>query len=209
MGPYIVHAFSDSSWLQDVDTHPTQDAATIFGPDARITDFTGYYLCGPDNPAYEGKPDDSGDPSMIFAGWDIKKAEFLPSTTGDWRPWPWPPGVDPYILGIHGSPVEPAFVRGDTQEIVAPWAVGAWARGSEGLKIEVRPLTDPMVLMCCSAAPLGQAMADETGRMTWGPTGDISLGAAVVNLADRSAGIMVKAILYRTKDGRPGRFRSA
>ena len=90
MGSYIVHAFSDSSWLQDVDTHPTQDAATIFGPDARITDFTGYYLCGPDNPAYEGKPDDSGDPSMIFAGWEVKEAEFLPSAAGDWPPWPWP-----------------------------------------------------------------------------------------------------------------------
>jgi hypothetical protein len=208
MGPYIINAFSDSPWLKDVDALPAQDAAAILGPNASIVDFTGYYLSGPDNRDYRGTPGDSGDPSMTFAGWDIEKAEFLPPAAADWRPWPWPAGADPFILAIHGNPSEAAFVRGDTREMVAPWAVGAWARGTEGLNIEARPLTDPLVLMTCNAAPLGQAMADETGRMTFAPSGDISLGAAPVSLTDRSAGIMARVILYRTGD-RPGRFRSA
>jgi hypothetical protein len=41
------------------------------------------------------------------------------------------------------------------------------------------------------------------------PNGDISLGAEAISLADESAGVAVKVVLYRTKEGLPGQFRSA
>ena len=57
MGPYSLHAFADNPWLQDVSAHPHPDVVAILAPEARIVDFTGYYLAGPDNLAYEGEPD--------------------------------------------------------------------------------------------------------------------------------------------------------
>jgi hypothetical protein len=209
MGAYILFAFSGNPWLQDVATHPYPDVATILAPGARIVDFTGYYLSGPDNPAYEGEPGSLAKPAETYVSWDEKQAEFLPSTIEDWRPWPWPPGVEPCILAIHGSPKEMAFASPDMRELVAPWAVGAWASGAEDLKIDVRPPVDPMVLMCCNAASSRQAMADEVGRLVWAPTGDIGLGAEAISLADASAGVKARVSLYRTEDGHAGRFRSA
>lgn len=209
MGPYIIHSFSECLRSQDVDAGSVQDVAAILAPGARIADFTGYYLSGPDNPDYEEDPAGPGDQGQAFVSWDSRKVRFLPSTASDWRPWPWPPSVDPFFLGIHGSLTTAAFVRDDTGEQVAPWAVGGWARGIEDLKAEIRPVVDPIVLMCCHALPLCESMANETGRVVWASTGDFRLGAEVVSLADSSAGVMAKATLSRTADGRPGQFRSA
>jgi phosphatidylserine/phosphatidylglycerophosphate/cardiolipin synthase-like enzyme len=210
MGPYFLYAFSGNPWLQDVAPHPCPpDVAAVLAPQARIVDFTGYYLAGEENPAYQ--PDSAGlaTPAVTYVSWDEKQAKFLPSTAQDWRPWPWPPDAEPYILGIHGSSGDPAFVGTDMREAAAPWAVGSWIRGVAGMKVAVRPLEDPVVLMSCGAARSVQTIADETGRMAWGPTGDISLGAEPVSLTEASAGVRVIVSLHRTTDGRPGRFRSS
>jgi hypothetical protein len=210
MGPFSLHVFSGDSWLRDAAADPgASDAASILAPGARIVDFSGYYLSGPENPAYRGASADLATPAVTYVSWDEGRAEFLPPAAGDWRPWPWPPGADPFILGIHGSSGEPAFSGPDMRAAAAPWAVGSWIRGLAGLKIAVRPLADPVVLMSCTAARSAQAMADETGRLVWGPTGDVSLGGEPVSLADPAAGVRAVVRLDRTADGRPGRFRSA
>jgi hypothetical protein len=179
MGGFIIHTFSER--LQPyIDTQSIKDAAQIFTPYSLISDFSGYYISGPANPGYERNQSGFDDNGMRLASWDSKNVEFLPSIADDWRPWPWPHGIDPFFLFIDGSPTGRAFVRDDTQELIVAWAVGRWARRSEGLKTKVRPLVAPIVLLCCNAAPLCQAMADETGRMTWGPTGGFGLGAKVV-----------------------------
>ena len=123
MGPYSLYAFSGNPWLQDVAPHPCPpDVAAVLAPQARLVDFTGYYLAGEENPAYQ--PDSAGlaTPAVTYVSWDEKQARFLPSTARDWRPWPWPPDAEPYILGIHGSSGDPAFVGTDMREAAAPWA---------------------------------------------------------------------------------------
>ncbi|MFE5564825.1 hypothetical protein ACFQ68_07530 [Amycolatopsis japonica] len=208
MGGFTLHASSLAPWARAAAVHPRRDIATILAPRAKIADFTGYYLRGPDNPAYQGKPAGAAEQIRVVT-WNKKQAEFLPSTADDWRPWPWPSEVDPYLLLIHGTRAEMALAIRGMEERVAPSAVGAWARSHDGLRIEIRPLTDPMVLMSCDTAATRQTMADEVGRLVWAPTGAVSLGAEPIDLADRSAGVRVRVGLSRTKDGRPGRFRSA
>ncbi|MDT5025193.1 MAG: hypothetical protein QOE61_1619, partial [Micromonosporaceae bacterium] len=188
---------------------PLLDVVTILAPNAALVDFTGYYLCGPDNPYFERQSAESGSSIVVVVTWDKTQAKFLPSTRDDWRPWPWPRGVDPYMLVMHGNDAQLALVIGDTQKPVAPWALGSWARRTPGLNIEVRPLVDPLVLMGCMAAWSRQWVADEVGRLVWAPTGDISLGAEPINLADKSVGVKASVALHRTADGRAGRFLSA
>ena len=92
----------------------------------------------------------------------------------------------------------------------APWALGAWIRGLlGGLRAGARPLADPVVLMACAAARSARAVADETGRLVWGPTGDVSLGGEPVRLGDPAAGVRACVRLGPAADGRAGRFRSA
>jgi phosphatidylserine/phosphatidylglycerophosphate/cardiolipin synthase-like enzyme len=208
MGPYSLYAFSGNSWLQDVAPDPDLDVAAILAPQAKIVDFTGYYLCGPANPAYKGTSAGLPGSGVTDVSWDEQQAEFLPSAAGDWRSWPWPRGAEPFILGIHGSPAGSAFSGPDMSGLAAPWAVGSWIAGLAGLKLAVRPLADPIVLMSCGAARSGQVLADATGRLVWAPTGGISVGGEPVSLADASAGARARVSLDRAQDGRPGRFRS-
>jgi hypothetical protein len=63
--------------------------------------------------------------------------------------------------------------------------------------------------MSCAGARGIQAAADEVGRLALGPTGDSAIGARAVSLDDEPAGVRVGVLLYRTEDGRDGRFGSA
>ncbi|MFG2525966.1 hypothetical protein [Streptomyces sp. NPDC048527] len=209
MGGLTVHASSPDAWIRYAAARPGRDAREIFAPGARISDFSGYYLCGPDNPAYQGQPGGSEKSAPVAVTWDAKQVEFLPSTAANWRPWPWPAEVDPVVLLLHGNSTHLGLgIRGGL-EPVDPWAVGAWARDTDRLELKVRPLADPLVVMSCGAAGSRQTMADEVGRLVWAPTSNIALGAEAVDLADRSAGVRARVGLLRTPDDRVGQFRSA
>lgn len=212
MGDLTVHASTialtaDSTAV----THSQLDASTIFGHAPKIVDFTGYYLCGPGNPAYAGQPVDEEQPagSVHVVVWDVTQEEFLPSTSSDRRPFPWPPGIRPPVLVVHSDGTVMAFVVGDQEKYYPLAAVGAWARLSHDLGLGARPLVDPLVLLSCFGARSSQTMADEVGRLVWGPTGDVSIGASAISLADEAAGLRVGITLYRTEDGRAGRFGSS
>jgi hypothetical protein len=209
LGRYIIHAFSNNSWLQAAVKNPYPGMSEILAPGAKIVDFSGYYVSGPKNPTYAGRPPDQDRQAETYVSHDETKAEFLPSTADDWRPWPWHPDVEPYVQGIHGSDTGLAFASHDLRTLVVPWAVGAWIGRADALKTGTRPLTDPVVLIACNAARSRQTMADQTGRLAWGPTGDITTGAQAISLTDASAGVQAITSLYPTDDGRPGRFRSA
>ena len=47
------------------------------------------------------------------------------------------------------------------------------------------------------------------GRLVWSPTGDVTIGASAISLADKSAGVRVGVTLYPAEDGRACRFGSA
>jgi hypothetical protein len=206
MGPYDLHVFAGYPWLPEAVADSGLDVAMVLAPGG-IADFTGYYLPGPVNPAYQGRTAGLAERVITEVSWDRAQVEFLPSAATDRRPWPWLPRVQPFILGIHGSIGEPAFASPDMRELVAPQAVGAWVAGLTHLK--VRPLTDPIVLMSCAAARSLEVIADETGRLAYGSTGDISIGAEPVSLASPSAGVRAQVSLYSTDDGLDGQFRSA
>jgi hypothetical protein len=187
------------------------DASVIFGAGARIVDFNGYYLSGPDNPAYTGPSVYEGKPasSVEFVTWDRARVAFASPASGDWRPWPWQPGVDPCLLLLHGDGKAFGLVIDDHEEFYVPQAVGAWARLAGELRLGARPLADPLVLLSCAGAQCAQAVADEVGRLVMGPTGAVAVGASAVSLDDKSAGVRVGVTLYRAEDGRAGRFASA
>jgi hypothetical protein len=185
------------------------DASVIFAAGARFADFSGYYLCGPDNPAYTGQSVYEGKPAVEFVTWDPTREAFVPPASGDWRHWPWQPGVDPCVLLLHSDGKAFALVIDDHEEFFAPQVVGAWARLASELRLGARPLVDPLLVMGCAAAQGAQTVADEVGRLVMGPTGDVAIGASPVSLDDESAGVRVGVMLYRTEDGRDGRFGSA
>jgi hypothetical protein len=153
MGGLTVHASMLALTAGTAGGRRRLDASAIFAVGNRFVDFTGYYLCGPGNPAYAGQP--AG--SVRAVAWDIAREEFLPSQTGAWRPWPWPPGVDPSILLVHSDGTAMAIVVNDRERFFTPRAVGAWARLSHDLGMGARPLADPLVLMCCVGAQSSQA----------------------------------------------------
>ena len=129
MGQYSLHVFSGNSWLPDAAARPgVPDVAAILAPGARFVDFSGYYRAGPANPAYRGGAAGGARPAVTDVSWDEGRAEFLPPGAGDWQPWPWPAGAEPFILGVHARRrAEPAFAGPGMAEAAAPWAAG---RGS-------------------------------------------------------------------------------
>jgi hypothetical protein len=71
MGPYSLHVLPGNPWLPDVaaDRGPL-DVADILAPQARLVDFTGYYLSGPQNPAYRGPSADRAGSAVTEVSWD-------------------------------------------------------------------------------------------------------------------------------------------
>jgi hypothetical protein len=61
------------------------DASVIFAAGARIVDFTGYYVCGPDNSVYAGQPVYEGKSAspLKFVTWDPLAGGVCPP--GVWR----------------------------------------------------------------------------------------------------------------------------
>jgi hypothetical protein len=206
MGSLTAHASVLALTGQTTAAHRHLDASTIFAQANKIIDFTGYYLSGPDNAAYNRQFTELLHRPVT---WDITQAESLPSASGDWRPWQWPDGVDPVVLLVHSDGKAMAIVINDHEEYYRPQAVAAWARLSRDLRMGARPLVDPLVLMCCAGAQSSQTVANEVGRLVFGPTGNIGIGARAIDLADQSAGVRVGVTLYRSEDGRADRFGSA
>jgi hypothetical protein len=203
MGSFTVYASTVALSAANAAKIPCLDASTMFARAPKIVDFSGYYLCGTGNPAFK-----QGAASAVGpVDWDAGRNEFFPSTADDWRPWPWLPGVDPALLLLHTGKTTMALVTGEGEEHFTAWAVGRWARGDRRLRIGARPLTDPLVLLCCQA-PV-QEVADEVGHLVYGPDGGTTIGAQPLSMTDKSAGVMVNVTLHPGGDGRAGQFRSA
>src|SRR5580704_6471987 len=179
------------------------DGSVLFARAPRVVDFSGFYVCGAVNPAFRKSPVGPVGPVV----WGAEGNQFLAPGAGDWRPWPWLGGVDPVVLVVHAGESTVALVTGGGVEHFTVWAVGAWVRGEGRLGLGGRPLTDPVVWLCCAARV--QEVADEVGRLVYGPDGGTVVGAQPLSVGDESAGVMVGVTLFPGGGGGAGRFGSA
>ncbi|WP_143061041.1 hypothetical protein [Saccharopolyspora shandongensis] len=154
--------------------------AAMLAPGA-VADFSGYYRIGP-----------------------VSTASFPQ------RPWPWLPGLDPFLLMAHSSQKERMCLAvGGLTHPVTDHALGSWLRALPELSTSKRPLEDPLVILTCSRGAVRQQLADLLGRLVWFPHGEMVVGAEPLDPAGRAAGVKVRVGLYCTPDGRGGRLRSA
>ncbi|UMP06946.1 hypothetical protein [Amycolatopsis sp. EV170708-02-1] len=188
MGEFVVHASLP-------ELAPEISAARGQGPghsrDARAAAgrFGGYYLVGPV-------------PAVSFP-----QAVKRPGVHEGLRPWPWQPGVDPFVLMVHSLHREQLCLVVDGQaRPVTDEALGSWLRVLPELSASSRPLEDPLVLLTCSRVDARQGLADQLGRLVWFPHGDMS--ALFLDPAGRAPGAEVRVGLHHTQDGRGGRFTS-
>lgn len=157
--------------------------AALLARNRAAVDFTGYYL--------QGLP-----PSRPLLA--------------DWRPWPWPRGLNPFLLMAHSSPQNQLCLMVDGEaRPVADQALGSWLRALPDLNTSKRPLEDPVVVLTCSTGAMRAQIADMVGRLVWFPHGEMTVGAKPLDAVGRAAGDRVRLGLRRTEDGEGGRFRSS
>ena len=205
LGGLEVYASLAGRWLKRDAGMGGVDLAVLLGQGAEVVDFSGYYLGGADNPAYAGRGDDRDNFGPRAVSWLREAVRYLPSTAADWRPWPWPAGVVPVGLMLHGNASALSLAVDGSGVAVADGVVGALARELVG----ERPLTDPLVLLACYAARAVQEAADAAGRLMWATQGMVRVGAEPIDLHDASAGARVRLAVGPGVDGGVGRFVSA
>ncbi|MFD6158152.1 hypothetical protein ACFWF7_11145 [Nocardia sp. NPDC060256] len=188
MGGFVVH-MSLSVPVQGIANHRGPGTTGTPAPGSALAGFSGYYRV---RPASTG----------LFprATGHYRVAEELAQVTG--RPWPWPAGLDPFLLMAHSSPRdEVCLVVDEVAQPVTDQALGSWLRGLPELSTTTRRLEDPVVVLTCSEGRVRQQLADLTGRLVWFPHGLMSVGAG-------HAATGVRVGLHCTPSGRGGRFGS-
>ncbi|MFF7581281.1 hypothetical protein ACFZBE_41230 [Streptomyces sp. NPDC008061] len=128
----------------------------------------------------------------------------------DWRTWPWPPGLEPFLLMAHSSPHNQLCLMVDGEpRPVTDQALGSWLRALPELNTSKRPLEDPVVALTCSTGAVRPRLADLVGRLVWFPHGEMTVGAKPLDAVGRVAGGKVRLGVRCTADGEGGRFRSS
>ncbi|MFE6904108.1 hypothetical protein ACFVFJ_46185 [Streptomyces sp. NPDC057717] len=128
----------------------------------------------------------------------------------DWRMWPWPPGLDPFLLMAHSTPQNQLclIVDGEARPVTDE-ALGSWLRALPELNISTRPLEDPVVALTCSTGAMRLQLADLVGRLVWFPHGEMTVGVRPLDAVGRAAGDKMRLGVRCTADGEGGRFRSS
>lgn len=198
MGEFTVHVSLPEPWPDFV------AAAT----EAGAVDFSGYYCFGPTASALSRAR--SARSRYWRTGVSVTRqpgASGWPWSRARRRPWPWLPGLDPFILMAHSSKDEICLVADGVTCSVTDQVLGSWLRQLPGQGIARRPLENPLVLLTCTEVASHQVLADLAGRMVWFPGGMTVLGTRPAAAA-RTAGAKLVIGLDGTGDDQGGRFRS-
>ncbi|MGW4127792.1 hypothetical protein [Amycolatopsis japonica] len=117
--------------------------------------------------------------------------------------------MDPFVLMVHSTPADQVCLVVDgVVRPVTDQALGSWLRGLPELRVSVRSLVDPVVMLTCNKGAVCQRLADEVGRLVWFPHGDMKVHAGLLDPADPASGV-TWASLQPAPDGHGGRFRSS
>ncbi|MGW4132277.1 hypothetical protein [Amycolatopsis japonica] len=117
--------------------------------------------------------------------------------------------MDPFVLMVHSTPADQVCLVVDgVVRPVTDQALGSWLRGLPELRVSVRSLVDPVVMLTCNKGAVCQRLADEVGRLVWFPHGDMKVHAGLLDPADPASGV-TWASLQPAPDGSGGRFRSS
>ncbi|MFG2526259.1 hypothetical protein [Streptomyces sp. NPDC048527] len=208
MGHFTVHASLSEPWLRAAAARGESSITAFLGfrPGEVEGDFSGYYSVRPsasDPAAHRRRLDQPLQDTD--AGGRAAGATGLSSLRGWWRPWPWLPGLDPFLLMVHSYQDRACLVVGGLPGSVTEPVLGSWLRRLSGLSTVVRLVEDPLVLLTCTGSGTHQELADSVGRLVWFPEGTTSLSAGLIVGEDRA----VKARVIVGRDGAgSGRFRS-
>lgn len=184
--------------------------ATLLGlGTARVTaDFAGYYSLGAAGAAPASatgrrrasrrrKPDvESGPGGPAGSPWPGAR----------WRPWPWPPELDPFLLLAHTARGNVTLAVDGKPGRVTNALLGSWLRRLPQLDAATRPLENPLVLLTCPASSTQQELADAVGRMVWFPD---SMAALFAGPDDPAGGAAAARMIVGLDGTGSGRFRSA
>ncbi|MFE3173126.1 hypothetical protein ACFXI3_15965 [Amycolatopsis sp. NPDC059235] len=195
MGEFTVHASMPEAvrWATTVGWR-SSIPAMLGRPRAAGVDFGGYCRI---EPSSSTPPASSG--GQLFRG----------NGRVDWRSWPWPAGLDPFLFMVHASPLDDiCLLAGGTVRPVTDPALGAWLRRLPALSLGRRSLEDPVVVLTCTGSATRQELADRTGRLVWFVDGPVIVGAEPLDPAGRVPGGRVLVGVPRSRDGRVDGFRS-
>ncbi|MFE5563884.1 deaminase domain-containing protein [Amycolatopsis japonica] len=175
MGKFTVHvSMPEAMRLASAAHQPPSVTAMLPLRQAVEADFSGYY--------------------RIKAPSSATRSTESPSRTSGsrarWQPWPWLPGLDPFLFMAHSRRNEICLlVDGAPRPVTAP-ALGSWLRQLTGLSIAMRPLENPLVVFTCADTATHQPLADQTGRLVLFSEGETSLITALFDPAGKASAFL-------------------